>query len=332
MRLENSITDIAGIKVGHAHDLDALTGCTVIICEQGAVGGISQRGGSPGTRETDLLKPMRLVQKVNAVLLAGGSAFGLDAASGVMKYLEEKRIGFKTADALVPIVPAAILYDLSIGDASVRPDKEMGYTACAKASTVKPEEGNFGAGTGATVGKIFGIGQAMKSGIGTCSRHLGANIVIGAIAAVNAFGDIVDYHDRSIIAGARKPLKGTRESGHLQFADTINVMKSQVGRTILSIAERNNTIIGVIATNAILSRDEAIRLAEAASDGIALTAQPAFSLFDGDTVFSLATGRKNADINILCAHAPFVFADAILSAVRHASPVGKLPGLGKQIG
>ncbi len=325
MRQQQSITDIAGIKVGHAQDKDALTGCTVVICEQGAVGGVSQRGGAPGTRETDLLKPMRLVQKVHAVMFSGGSAFGLDAASGVMAYLEENKIGFKTADAIVPIVPAAILYDLSIGDPSVRPDKSMGYLACQNAKTDKPQEGNWGAGTGATVGKIFGINQAMKSGIGTSCQHLGGGIMLAAIAAVNAFGDIVDYHNRKIIAGARKLLK----KGQAQFADTLDVMRSQAGRTILSVSKKNNTIIGVIATNAILTREQAIQLAESASDGIALTVQPAFSIFDGDTVFSLATGQKKGNIHILCAHAPFVFADAILSAVRNAEPTGGLPAAGE---
>ena len=325
MRQQQSITDIAGIKVGHAQDKDALTGCTVVICEQGAVGGVSQRGGAPGTRETDLLKPMRLVQKVHAIMLSGGSAFGLDAASGAMAYLEEKKIGYKTTDAIVPIVPAAVLYDLSIGDASVRPDKSMGYLACQNASADKPQEGNWGAGTGATVGKILGINQAIKSGIGTSSQHLGGGIMLAAIAAVNPFGDIVDYHNRKIIAGARKLLK----KGEAQFADTLKVMRSQVGRTILSVSEKNNTIIGVIATNATLTREQAIQLAESASDGIALTVQPAFSIFDGDTLFSLATGQKKGNIHILCAHAPFVFADAILSAVRNAEPAGGLPAAGE---
>jgi L-aminopeptidase/D-esterase-like protein len=327
MLLNHSITDVAGIKVGHAQNRDALTGCTVIICEKGAVGGISQRGGAPGTRETDLLKPMRLVQKVHAIMLSGGSAFGLDAAAGVMAYLEENKIGYKTTDTVVPIVPAAILYDLSIGDASVRPEKSMGYNACQNASTDNPQEGNWGAGTGATVGKIFGMRQAMKGGIGTSSRDLGAGITLGAIAAVNAFGDIVDYQNRKIIAGARKLLK----KGESQFADTLDTMKSRIGRTILSLSENNNTIIGAIATNATLIREEAIRLAESASDGIALTVQPAFSIFDGDTVFSLATCKKKGNINMLCAYAPFVFADAILSAVRNAEAAGGLPAISDEL-
>lgn len=326
MRLNNSITDIPGIKVGHSQDFQALTGCTVVICEQGAVGGICQRGGAPGTRETDLLKPMRLVEKVHAVLLSGGSAFGLDAAAGVVQYLEERSVGFKTKDAVVPIVPAAILYDLSIGDARVRPDKGMGYRACKNASTDKPQEGNYGAGTGATVGKIFGINQSMKSGIGTSSQDLGSGTIIAAIATVNAFGDIVDYHDRKIIAGARNIIKDPlKKPEDRYFADTIRVMKSQVGRTILSTSSRNNTIIGIIATNAALTREESIRLAEAASDGIALTAQPAFSIFDGDTVFSLSIGKKKANINTLCAHAAFVFADAIMNGVKNSTPLGGLP-------
>lgn len=328
MTIQNSITDVENLTVGQVQDLSALTGCTVILCKKGAVAGVSQRGGAPGTRETDLLRPNRLVEKVHAVLLSGGSAYGLDAAGGVMKFLEEKKIGFDTGAAVVPIVPAAILYDLAIGDPNVRPDAHMGYEACQAASGEKPSEGNFGAGTGATVGKIFGMRGAMKSGIGTSSRDIGGGVTVGAIAAVNAFGDILDYHDRHIIAGARKLSQAKAAS--IEFAGTLNVMGSLVGRGILSIASRQNTIIGVVATNARLDKPSAARFAESASDGITLTVQPAFSMFDGDTVFSLSTGNKKMDINILCAFAPLVFADAILNAVKSAKSAGGLPSYNSQ--
>ena len=202
MKLRNSITDIPGLRVGHAQDEEALTGCTVILCEKGAVGGVDQRGGAPGTRQTDALYPMHLVQKVHAIVLAGGSAFGLDAATGVVRYLEERGVGFDVRVARVPIVPAAILFDLGLGKVSRRPDAAMGYQACLNASRHPPAEGNAGAGMGATVGKILGIDQAMKSGLGCASLAIGNGIVVGAIAAVNAFGDIIDpqngqYHRRS---------------------------------------------------------------------------------------------------------------------------------------
>jgi L-aminopeptidase/D-esterase-like protein len=325
MQIQNSITDVDHIQVGHAQDMEALTGCTVILCPRGAVAGISQRGGAPGTRETDLLRPNHLVEKVHAILLSGGSAFGLDAAGGVMKYLEEKKVGYKTGAALVPIVPAAILYDLAIGNASVRPDAAMGYQACLNAAREKPEEGNIGAGTGATVGKIFGMQSAMKSGIGTSSREIGGGVVIGAIAAVNAFGDVLDYHDRKIVAGARTNQKHPQSKSNIQFANTLDVLGSMVGRGIMSFASKQNTIIGIIATNAKLDKSSASKFAESASDGISLTVQPAFSMFDGDTIFGLSTGSKQIDINILCAFASLVFADAILNAVRAAKPAGGLP-------
>jgi L-aminopeptidase/D-esterase-like protein len=325
MQNQNSIIDVDYIQVGHAQDMEAFTGCTVVLCQRGAVAGISQRGGAPGTRETDLLRPNHLVKKVHAILLSGGSAFGLDAAGGVMKYLEEKKVGYKTGAALVPIVPAAILYDLAIGNASIRPDAAMGYQACLNASREKPAEGNVGAGTGATVGKIFGMHAAMKSGIGTSSRDIGGGIVIGAIAAVNAFGDVLDYRDRKIIAGARTTQAHPKSESGIQFANTLDVLGTMVGRGIMSFASKQNTIIGVIATNAKLDKSSASKFAECASDGITLTVQPAFSMFDGDTIFGLSTGNKQIDLNILCAFAPLVFADAVLNAVRMAKPAGGLP-------
>lgn len=328
MKLLNSITDIPGILVGQAEDQAALTGCSVVICKDGAVGGVSQRGGAPGTRETDLLRPMHTVEKVHAIMLAGGSAYGLDAASGAMQYLEEQKIGFNTGVALVPIVPSAILFDLALGSAQVRPDKPMGYQACLNASSAKPVEGNHGAGTGATVGKIMGMGQAMKSGIGTSSLEIIPGVVIGALVAVNAFGDVIDYKSNQIVAGARSLEKGPLKVGSGEiFANSLEVMRSTLGRMALSFAARQNTIIGVIATNADLDKDAANKLAEAASNGIAMAVRPAFTMLDGDTIFGLATGKKRADLNLLCAFAPFVFADAILRAVTQAESAGGLPAV-----
>jgi L-aminopeptidase/D-esterase-like protein len=217
----SAITDVPGIRVGHAQDHGALTGCTVVLCEDGAVGGVDQRGGAPGTRETDLLSPMHLVEQVHAILLAGGSAFGLDAAGGVMRYLEERKVGFDTRVAHVPIVPAAILFDLAVGEPSVRPDAEMGYQACLNARAEPPAEGNVGAGTGATVGKILGMGRAMKSGIGTASLEIGGGVIVGAIVAVNCFGDVVDPANGKIVAGSRSAEIGPLRIGAPgYFADT----------------------------------------------------------------------------------------------------------------
>jgi L-aminopeptidase/D-esterase-like protein len=328
MILQNSITDVGNLLVGHAQNFEALTGCTVILSPKGAVAGVSQRGGAPGTRETDLLRPMHMVQKVHAILLAGGSAFGLDAASGVMRWLEAKKIGYKTQAAIVPIVPSAIIYDLDLGNSKIRPDAEMGFQACENATNQKPDEGNYGSGTGATVGKILGMSRAMKAGVGTSSCEVGNGAIIGAIAVVNAFGDIVDNESRKIIAGVRKSSashSGNDTSDY--FADTLQVMDSIIGRGILSFAGKHNTVVGVIATNVQLSKEEANKFAETAADGITLAVRPAFTMFDGDTVFSLSTGNKKLNLNILCAFAPIVFADAIRNAVISAEPAGGLPSV-----
>src|SRR5687768_13179491 len=213
MKRRDSIVDVRGIEVGHAQDHEALTGCTVILCRKGAVGGVDVRDGAPGTRETDLLDPINLVEKVHAIVLAGGSAFGLDAATGVMRYLEEKKIGFNTGAAKVPIVPSAILYDLNIGRADVRPDSAMGYRAAASASTEMSEEGNVGAGTGASIGKMFGAALAMKSGVGTASIDIGGGVIVGALVVVNAFGDVIDTETAKILAGLRSGKVGPLRVG-----------------------------------------------------------------------------------------------------------------------
>ena len=323
---QNAITDVPGIKVGHAHDGEALTGCTVILCERGAVGGVDQRGGAPGTRETDPLRPMHLVQKVHAILLSGGSAFGLDAATGVVRFLEERRVGFNVRVAKVPIVPAAILFDLGIGRADVRPDAAMGYAACINASTDRPAEGNAGAGMGATVGKILGMGRAMKSGLGTASVRLGRGVYVGAIVAVNPFGDVIDPASGSILAGARPAQVGpVRIGGPGRFADTLKVMKSLAGKAVLRLGSRGNTVIGVIATNARLSKEEANKVAQMGHDGIARSIRPAHTMLDGDTLFALSTGRRQADVNIVGAYGAEVVAQAVVRAVLSASAAGGLP-------
>lgn len=328
MQLQNAITDVAGIRVGHAQDHQALTGCTVVLCESGATGGVEQRGGAPGTRETDLLHPLHLVEQIHAVVLAGGSAFGLDAASGAMRYLEERHVGFDTRVARVPIVPAAILFDLAIGDAAVRPDAAMGYVACLNASDERPAEGNVGAGTGATVGKILGMHRAMKAGIGTASIEIGSGVIVGAMMAVNTFGDVVDPTTGQILAGAR-----TAGSENLPigapgyFADTLRVMRTLVGRTTMGTAAREHTAIGIVATNARLTKQEVNKVAKMAQDGVARTVRPAQTMLDGDTLFALSTGQLPADASIVGAFAAEATAQAVIRAVCTALPVAGLPGL-----
>jgi len=325
MTRHDSITDVSGIAVGHADDYEALTGCSVVLCERGAVGGVDVRGGAPGTRETDLLRPMHLVQKVHAVLLAGGSAFGLEAAGGVVRYLEERGVGYNTGIARVPIVPAAILFDLGLGRADIRPDAAMGYEACRRASTDAPAQGNAGAGMGATVGKIFGMAGAMKSGIGTASFAVQGG-VIGALVAVNSLGDVIDPEDGSIVAGARPARLGPlRLGGRGPFVDTQAWMGGRAGQTILRLASRANTVIGVVATDAWLTKEQANWVAQAAHDGIARTVRPAHTLLDGDTLFALSTGRRRIDVNVVGAFAAEAVARAVVRAVRAAHGVGRLP-------
>jgi L-aminopeptidase/D-esterase-like protein len=328
MKQVNAITDVRGIEVGHAQDEEALTGCTVIICRKGAVAGVDVRGGAPGTRETDLLNPINLVEKVHAIVLAGGSAFGLDAASGVMRHLEEEKIGFNTGVAKVPIVPAAILYDLNLGRADVRPDAAMGYRASTSASSDAPTEGNAGVGMGASVGKMFGLGLGMKAGVGTASMNIGGGVMVGALVAVNAWGDVIDPKTNQIIAGLRSGKVGPLRVGKKDdFADTLSMMKSTIGRNILGLTSRANTVIGAVATNAKLTKAQATKVAQMAQDGIARTIRPAHTMLDGDVIFALSAGARKAEISLVGAFAAEVMAEAILRAVRMAKPVGELPGL-----
>ena len=311
----NSITDVPGIEVGHAQDMEALTGCTVILCEAGAVGGVDVRGGAPGTRETDLLRPLHLVQQAHAVLLTGGSAFGLDAATGVMRYLEERGVGFDAGVARVPIVPAAALFDLTVGDPHVRPDAGMGYAACQAAGTGPVSEGNAGAGCGASVGKILGMECAVKSGLGTASIHLQDGLVVGAIVAVNGLGSVIDPKTGVVLGGPRHP-----ETGAL--ADTVQMIEAG---TSMQARPFSNTTIGVVATNAQLNKEQANKVASMAHDGLALTIRPVHTPYDGDTIFTLAAGDIPADVTIVGALAAEAMARAVVRGVREAKGAGGLP-------
>ena len=318
--MHNAITDVPGIKVGHYTDKEAATGSTVILCEEGAVAGVDVRGSAPGTRETDPLRPMSLVGQAHAILLGGGSAFGLDAAGGVMRYLEERGYGFDVGVAKVPIVPAAILFDLSLGSSKVRPGPEEGYQACLAASSGEVAEGSVGAGTGATVGKILGPERMTKSGLGTASRRLG-NITIGAIVAVNAFGDVVDPESGEVIAGPRNIEQGG-------FFRTIDIMK-RIKESKSPIP--TNTTIGVVATDASLNKEQVNKVAQMAHDGLARAIRPAHTMVDGDAIFVLSTGKggEGEDVTIIGSIAAEVLATAIVRAVRQAEGLAGIPAAGE---
>ncbi len=312
-----SITDVQGVTVGHFTEPRRPTGCTVLLLGKGATAGVDVRGSAPGTRETDLLNPTNTVQQVHAILLAGGSAFGLDAASGVVRYLEEHGVGYSLGNTIVPIVPAAILYDLQIGDPKIRPTAESGYKACQAATTERVVEGNVGAGAGATIGKMFGSKQAMKSGLGSASiRIAGTGIVVGALVAVNAVGDVVDPKTGKIIAGARKP----DGSG---FMDSMARIRE--GYSVR--ADGTNTTIGVIATNVALDKAQATKVAQMAHDGLARTINPVHTPSDGDTIFAVATGAiaTRANHGSIGALAADVMAQAVLRAVMSARGIAGLP-------
>ena len=296
------ITRVPGIQVGHWTDPVGLTGCTVILCPEGTVGSGEVRGGAPGTRETDLLRPGMLVQHVNAVLLTGGSAFGLAAADGVMRFLGERGVGFDTQVRRVPIVPAAALFDLWVGDPDARPGPSDGYEACLAASDQVPE-GNVGAGTGATVAKLAGPGGAVKAGLGTAAREDG-EIVVGALAAVNAVGEVLDEHGE-VLAGSRLDPSEEPEAG-------------------------TNTTLVVVATNARLTRERAHLLARASHEGLTGAIRPAHTIWDGDTVFSLATGQVEADQRRVEALAVEAVMEAIRRGVLSAESIPGLPAVAER--
>jgi len=305
------IGGMQGIRIGHAQDLDGATGCTVVICPEGATAGVDVRGGAPGTRETDLLDPVNLVQQIHAVVLSGGSAFGLDAACGVMQYLEEEGIGFDAGVAKVPIVCAAVLFDLAIGSSKTRPDRKMGYSACLAAKTGECAEGCIGAGTGATVGKILGMERCMKSGLGAFSIRSG-DLEIGAIVAVNCLGDVVDPENG-------KALAGVLDEAGKGCLDTEAIMVRQFADHRMGFG--GNTTIGVIVTNARLTKSGAAKVASMAQNGYGRTLRPAHSMVDGDTIFTLATGRVEADVSVVGLLAARTMTEAVLRAVKLATPL-----------
>ncbi len=307
---EGSITDIKGLEAGHATDFRAETGCTVVLCREGAVGGVDVCGGAPGTRETDVLKPGNLVERINAVTLSGGSAFGLDAAGGVMRYLEEQGIGYDTGSYRVPIVSGAVIYDLSTGDGKVRPDSNMGYQACIDAASGNvPKQGRIGAGAGATVGKAYGAENMMYGGVGSASIRLACGATVAALMVVNAMGDIIDYSTGIILAGAC-------DKENKCFLNSFESFKAAIKPAGFPAT---NTTIGVVATDAVLTKAEANRLAAMGQNGIAWSIRPSHMLFDGDTVFGLSTCRVEADIHAVYAAAQEVTAMAIANAAMAAN-------------
>ena len=314
-----SITRVAGIEVGHFTDSRRPTGCTVVMARAGAVGGVDVRGAAPGTRETDLLDPCNLVEQVHAIVLAGGSAWGLDAATGAVRWLEEQGVGLDVGVGRLPLVPSAVLFDLLVGDMRVRPDAAAGYAACAAASSADPAEGNVGAGTGASVGKLFGMARAMKGGVGTASVTVGG-VTVGALIACNAVGDVIDPDSGKILAGART-------ADGLQLLDSRRALLR--GELAQSVLPGTNTTIGVIATDAVISKTQAKRLAVAAHDGLARTINPVHTQLDGDTLFTLGTGAagKNPGMLLLATMAAEATARATLRAVQMARSITTAEGL-----
>jgi len=311
-----TLTDVPGIKVGHATDLEGATGCTAILCPPETIGGVDVRGGAPGTRETDLLAPHNMVEEVHAVMLAGGSAFGLAAADGAMRYLVEHNTGYPTSSgAIVPIVPSAILYDLSIGEGDVRPDAAMGYAACDNATAQPVTEGTVGAGTGAIVGGMLGPTQATKGGIGSAGVDLGGGLIVSALMAVNAIGDVIG-EDGHVIAGLRGP--------NGEFIGTLQAMRDMAR---VQLPDSSNTVIGVVATNARLNKAQAQKVAQMAHDGLARAINPAHTLYDGDTIFTLATGSIPANPSVIGAYAAATVAHAIRRAIMQATSLAGVRAL-----
>jgi len=323
MRRSSSITDVPGIRVGHASNFKALTGCTVILCEEGATGGVDIRGTAAATRQIDALSPLHLVDQIHAILLTGGSAFGLDATGGVMSFLEERGKGFDVIKTKVPSVPTAVIFDFGIGDHRVRPDRKMGYQACLNAST-KVEEGSVGAGTGATVGKLFGIERAMKGGVGTSSILGPKGLVVGAVVVVNAFGDVLDPKTGRILAGARRSNKS------LYFANSARWIKAGVSRKQFGAVDSSdsspfNTTLGVIATNANFSKKEIHQVAQIAHSGLARMISPLHSTFDGDLIFAISYGKKIVDVNTVGLLGKEALMESVKRAITKADGFGIIP-------
>ncbi len=301
------ITDVEGIKVGHAQSYEGMTGCSVIICKEGATGGVDVRGSAPGTRETDLFGATKMIERIHAIVLSGGSAFGLDASGGVMKYLEDNSIGFDVGVTKVPIVASAVLFDLDIGNYSIRPDFNMGYIAAQSASSKESRQGNIGCGLGATVGKILGSRGAMKSGLGSASLKVG-DLVVSALVGVNAFGDIYDYKSNEQIAGVYDYKNGV-------MLNTIEILKSMI---IKPEFNQKNTTIGIIATNAVLNKAQANKVSEMAHDGYARSINPIHTMFDGDTIFTMATNKVESDVSLVGTLGAEAMSMSIYNAVINA--------------
>jgi L-aminopeptidase/D-esterase-like protein len=311
MTMNDTLTAIPGIWVGHTTHLEGATGCTVVICPDGTMGGVDQRGGGPGTRETDLLRPLQGMEQVNAVVLSGGSAFGLATADGVMRYLEEHKIGYKAISGfIVPIVPTAILFDLGMGEPGIRPDAAMGYAACEAATNEPVVQGSVGAGTGACIGRMRGNEYASKGGLGSACVHIDHELMVAALVAVNSVGDVMDEHG-AIMAGLR--LKNG--SG---FEGMLNAMR-ELARVTQRPVSSENTVIGVVATNAKLTKPQVNKVAQMAHDGIARAISPAHTMYDGDTIFALATGDIPANVSVVGAFAAEAMAQAIRNAIRSAT-------------
>ncbi|RJR32532.1 MAG: peptidase S58 family protein [Deltaproteobacteria bacterium] len=311
------ITLVPGFWVGHASDFKNVTGCTVVLCPPGTVGSVDIRGSAAGTRQLDALLGFHIVNEVHGVCISGGSAFGLDAAGGVMEFLEEHGRGFDVTITRVPIVPSAVIYDLSVGNCRGRPDKAMGYAACRAARDEPQGDGSLGAGTGATVGKLLGVPQATKGGLGTSFLEGPEGLKVGALAVVNAFGDVVDPQTEEILAGARTAADSR------EFADSVSLLRRGVVRR--KFGEPSNTTIGVVATNARLTREEAQKIAQMTHNGLARCIRPVHTLFDGDTVFVLAHPEVTADLHIIGLLAEDAISQAIISAVKSSHGLGVLP-------
>jgi len=316
--MNNALTDVPGFQVGHAQDFKGATGCTVVLCPPGTVGGLDVRGSAAGTRQTDSLQPFHFVDEVHAVLLSGGSAFGLDASGGVMRFLEERNIGYQTSSGKVPIVPTAIIYDLGIGEGQIRPNRQMGYQACLNSHSGRVEEGSVGAGTGASVGKLMGIRWATKGGLGTLSIVLPNGVIVAALLVVNAFGDVVDPEDRRILAGARDPQIGT------SFINSAARIKEGFSPPRAETVFQNTTL-GIVATNAKLSKRQTIKVAQMAQSGLARTISPIHSTVDGDLIFALSAGDVRYDVNAVGLLAEEAVAAAVIRAIREADGLGFLP-------
>ena len=341
--MHDDLTDIPGLRVGHDTNLEAATGCTVVLCDWPAVGGVDVRGGAPGTRETDLLRPDYMVQEVHAVLLTGGSAFGLDAASGVMHYLEARGVGYAIGSVRVPIVPAAVLFDLTLGRSDIRPDAAAGERACLAAHNGPVAQGNVGAGTGATVGKFLGFARAMKGGLGSASASLPDGALVGALVAVNAAGDVRDPQSQRILAGARHP------SGQGFLFESLPVIATPTQPDAKPAAETGpkepdtlqgnpplaNTTLAIVATNARLTKTDANIIARMAHDALALAIRPVHTPFDGDTIFVLGKGHPDqhtgpatlgpAELGMLGAAAVQTLARAIVKAIQAAEALHGIP-------